>query len=485
MKDSLRHVLLMGIAVLVSGSSASAGRKPKPGPGHGPSPEIKRIAAEIEKLQKEQQALLAKVQARYAAEVAALRIATINAELARLRREKTGAVYKKADPVKLKVIQDKYQPQIQALSKNVKNAETQTAVLSKQKKAELAKVRAAYRTQIAKVDPAEVKLEILLARAEAQAAAAAYKLIDAAKVADLRAKFQSQISNLRKRIRERDALLALLDPQLNAQMTAVSAFYQARIAELELAAERPGLQMVRLLEAKAFSLANATGAKQRDEINATYNGKIATVQQAIDAKNQRVATLVMKRDNQMAALRAAYQAELAKIVAPDVLLEAELALVWADQRAALLQYIAAVELDAFRATYISQIESLQARVRTKQATISRLNRERDALLAKIEADYLARLALLNPPGDLFQYQLLRLQERQWLETVWLFDPLIINPILAEYDGLIVALLVQLQQRQGRLAPLGQRAQADINRIVNDYNRRIAGLQQQILRLLSK
>jgi hypothetical protein len=481
-------VFFLGMVVFLSTSAASAGRKPaprKPAPVHGPDAEIKRVAADIEKLHVQQQQELAKVQARYTAQIAALNLQRLYAEIARVRGEKKTAVYKKASPDKLQAIQAKYQPQIQALVKKKKAAEIQIASLTRQKQVELAKTRATYSKRIAKLDPPEGKLERLLEIAMVDASIAAYKLVDSAKAAEIRAKFQPQLKAMRGRIRARDVLLPSLDKQLNAQTAAIRAFYQARIAELDAAAERPELRMVRLLEARAFELANASDGKKRDQITADYIAKIAALQKLIDAKNERIALLTRQQNDQIAAVLAVYRGELAKIVPAETIREMELAVLWADENAALVGLIAAAELEVFRAKYLSRIDSLKSRTRAKQAEMIRLNLEMDRLLANVEADYLARFALLNPPDNLLEYQLLRLQERQWLEIVWLLEPVTVAVILDEYDRALAALHRQLHVNQGKVMPLAQRAMADMNRIVNDYNRRIAGLQAHLVRLLSR
>jgi hypothetical protein len=478
-----RRILFLAMVVLASPSPAQAGRKPapKPAPVHPAAAEIKRVAADIEKLKQRQQAEVVKVQARYAAQVAQLNLAGLHSEIARLQREKKAAIHKKVPAEKLQAIQNKYQP----LIKKVKAAQAQTASLAKKKKAELAKIRADYAKQIAKLDPPEGKLEVLLAQAATQAAVEGYKLIEATQAAQIKPKFQKQINTLRQQIRSRDALIPLLDKQVSTQAAAIRGFYQARILELDLATENPGFQQVRLLEAKAFKLAKTSDPKLRSEINAVFNAKLANVQKLIDVRNESIALLVRDQNAQLGALSALYDAELAKIVPPGVILEAELYLLWSDQSAAIVDLIAAAELEAYRAKYLSQVESLKGRVKTKQAQIVRLNNEMNALTSKVEAAYVAQVAALNPVDNLLEYQLVRLQEQQWLETLWLIEPPVVAAILDGYDPLIAALTKQLGSKHQALAPLSRQAMADVNRITNDYNRAIAGLQQHIARLMSR
>ncbi len=256
---------------------------------------------------------------------------------------------------------------------------------------------------------------------------------------------------------------------------------RAKLDQLYLQEEVLEQRLERLLEKRQIELDNAPDTQARDRIKDAYQPKIDALDSAIRIRESDSTALNQERKAQIALIDQRFAEEMAQIDEPLDKLEARLAFVRAEEFAAIV-LLNAVAIGEVRAKYRPRIDSLRQQLEVKEAQIGKLVAERDVRVAEVDAEYRPKLAKLMAPEERLEYKLVRLEERRWAEIVPLINPAKFQEIEAQYDPRIEALMKDFGANLRRLGPISQRAQADINRVQNDFRRQIANLETRIRQL---
>jgi len=436
---------------------------------------LRKVQADMTKVEADESAELGKIWTRYAPQRTKLAkpLYKTFAEIGKLRHEEWTELSKAIDPAKVKAIKEKYAPDLAALEKQIKPKEEAMVKVTAKRDAEIAKLESDWSAELAKLDAPAIKAAELRVKERAELQG----LIDTAKAKEIEATFSPKFAELDKKSQALTKAMAEANTKRLADNAAIQTALQAQLDTLDPPDNRLSAQVAQVRAERQAALADADTLEKKKEVQDGFDPQIKPLLAKAKDLEQDMAHAQRLAADQRGAAEAAYWATIAKLDPPEDRLEDKRILLYEEERAEIAKSADPAKVKAVHAKYDAQIETLNKKMQSREGDIAHLAHKKRELEAKIIAAWHAQMMKSDPSEEALELKVLVLKAKEQNEMRKALDPAKERAIHAKFEPKLMELGKKLYEQEQALSAVAQKQRDEMAKAIDNYNGKLAPMQK--------
>ncbi len=343
-------------------------------------------------------------------------------------------------------------------------------------RAQVRKVDARYAIEVARLNLPGLNVAIAGLYSEEQTMI--WNGVDRARITAIQRKYQPEVQNLQRQIKQRNAQIAQLRRQWNGENAKITAACSSMIAKLDALPPANQLEdtLKMLVREERIAIRKLIDAATLARATEAFQTKIAELTQKLDGKRALTRKLTKKMNSQIATINGLADKRIAKVDVKENPLDTRLQRVLAKQQIELDGNTDATAQNRIRDKYRPAIDNLNEAIQTRDTEKAAINTERTTDITAIRKKYAEAIAGIDVPDETLEVKLRAARADEYAAMLSLLTAQQNQAITAKYRPQIAKLEERIRVKTARIAELRGERDAKLAAVAADYGPKLAKLQ---------